>query len=95
MTLEDVIRRIGELDEEAIIYAAGGADAELSSRAVVIEDSGDDVPLEAEGLDYFMGVYTAREVVEDWTAHTGTGVSVEEAGRVLKHYAKHDAYPQE
>lgn len=94
MTLSEVLQRLYEFDSEMTIYAAGGADATLTSSAVVAEEPADGgVPEEARGLDYLLEVFLAREVLEDWQRFRGGELSLDEAHRVIVHYARYDAHP--
>ena len=66
--LADIIARMSEFDEEDIIYSRE-PDAMIARE---VEDNGLPPPEAIEaGLAYFLEIFTARELVEDWIAYLG------------------------
>jgi len=67
MTLFEAIRDLDSLDEESTIYAAEPWTAD--SQAIVMPQPDDGrLPDEARklGFEYFLEVWIAREVLQDW-----------------------------
>jgi hypothetical protein len=93
-TLRQVVARLDELDEELIIYVEGRDNWSMSTPAVALSKMPDgDVPLERDGLRYFLEVDLAREVVEVWIEwRDGRVPTIEEACAAIIHYAENDAY---
>ena len=94
MTLRDILERVHELDDDLTIYAEGGANAEMSSRAVVaMEPEGGSLPAEAEGLEYLLEVALAAEVLDVWRQwRDGREPSLQERHEAVTYYAANDAY---
>jgi hypothetical protein len=94
MTLRDIISRLGEFDREHTIYADGGPAAALDDPAVVAFEPDDgSLPAEANGLDYFLEVSLAQEVLVVWKSwRDGREPSIDEAHEAVAYYATNDAY---
>ena len=97
--LADVISRLEELPDEQIIYAERINGEWLPrSRASLITQQFVDGKLafgkSVNGLQYFLEVAIAREVIECWAAFLRkTEINKSERFRVLSYYADKDAYP--
>lgn len=92
MTMADVISSLGSFDAEDTIYAALPW-SEKSAALVAHELESGGVPSEerAQGLEYFMEVFVARDFLEDWKSSLKMNPSREEICAKLIHYAIHDA----
>ncbi len=97
MTLLEVINRLDELPEEAVIYAGrinGRWVAE--SPAWVEEEPEDDTSRQVyDGVEaeYLLEVFLAKEAVEAYQEHHGTlRPSPEEKLKAIIYYAEHDTY---
>jgi len=91
MTLDDAIRQLNSLDENLVLCAR--KPWLPSSECVATPPSADlGVPRQVKeaGLDYFLEVDVAREVLGALGARP---VSHEDNVKLLIHYAEHDAYP--
>ena len=71
--LADIIARLSEFHEEDIIYAREPWTAEADAMiAREVEDNGLPPPEAIEaGLAYFLEIFIARELVEDWIDYLG------------------------
>jgi hypothetical protein len=94
--LLEVVERLAELDDEDTIYACEPW-TEDSDAMVAPEDPESSapfgIPLEAAdaGMNYFLEVLIAREVVEDWVASLGEKPNSTAICRRLITYAIDDA----
>lgn len=92
MQLQELIARLDELDEDAIICAkqpwSASTDAEL-----VEPDENLAVPenMRRAGFVYLLEVHVAKEAVEVFGDRPP---SLDETVRLLIHYAENDAYPE-
>ena len=92
MTLQEIVRRIGEFDRESTIYAS--RPWKPSSVAVVAPESRDgSAPAEAIGnrCEYFLEIFVAADFLEDWRLSLGRDPSAIEASDRLIQYAENDA----
>jgi hypothetical protein len=92
MRLIDAIARLENLDREATLYAARPWGPE--SKAIVArEPEGGGTPLEAHtlGLEYFLEVFIARDLLNGWTAEDGSDVPLLRRTLRLIQYAETDA----
>ena len=92
MTLIEIIRDLDSFDSEGIICAKKPW-AESSQAIVVVEPQARRLPAEAEklGLDYFLDVFIARELLEDWKANLDVEPTLQEECTKLIQYAATDA----
>ena len=93
--LVKLVERLAELDGEDTIYACEPW-TEDSAAMVAREDQDRKpfgIPLEAAeaGMMYFLEVFIAREVVEDWIAALGKKPTLSATCRRLIEYATYDA----
>lgn len=93
-TLRDVIEALAELNDELTIYALGSPEWSGESPAVVaLEPDDGSLPMEASGMEYFLEVDIAKEVIEVWSQwRNGKSPSRDEKINAVIHYAKFDAY---
>src|SRR5438874_2936563 len=92
MELLDVIRDLDSFEQEAII-CAGKPWTENSPAIVVAEGRPRGIPTEARrlGMDYFLEIFIARELLEDWTRTLDTEPTLQaKCARVIR-YAITDA----
>jgi hypothetical protein len=88
-TLRDVVGRLDDLDDDAVIYTDGTSPA---ARAVVIEES-DVAQAKADGLRYFLEVVLAKDAVAVWSEwRSGAEPTIDDTLAAVAHYATHDAY---
>jgi hypothetical protein len=89
MTLLEAVESLNSLDDQSTIYAAEPWTA-TSQTIVANEAKGDlTVALQEGGLKYFLEVFVAREVLEDWI--TDTEPTLQDKCVRLIQYAKNDA----
>lgn len=90
--LIDIIERLASYDQDFKIYALRPWTSE-SAAIVAPEPHPGALPPDAEafGGKYFLEVWLAAELVEDWTADRGKPMSVTDQCERLIHYATHDA----
>lgn len=91
MTLLDVIRDIAKLDPEHTIYAEEPWTADSSAIVVWDPDEGDPPEPRQLGLVYFLEVFIALEVIEDWKSVIDYSPTVEQICDRVIYYATHDA----
>ena len=93
-TLRELVGRLDELDREVTLYAEGGRDAQPDAPAVAaIEPEDGSLPPEADGLDYVLEVFIARDVLDVWSKwREGRQPTTDEACEAILHYARRDAY---
>jgi hypothetical protein len=85
-TLREVIARVDELTDEAVVYAS----RPWSPQASVVVATGDEHP---EGRDYLLEVVLIREVLTVWSDwRGGRPPTPDEAVQAVIYYATHDAY---
>jgi hypothetical protein len=90
--LREIIAQIGSLTDEDWICAEGGPNWTAQSPAYVIRIA-EFVDLRMIGPipDYFLEVFTAREVLDNWSAlRNGRPPTVDEMTEALIYYAVHD-----
>jgi hypothetical protein len=90
--LEDAIRRLASLDQDATIYTAEPWSAESAAIVAIEPDSGG-VPEDAAmlGLKYFLEVAEARDFLEGWESTlNSTPTELEKCARLIR-YAIDDA----
>jgi hypothetical protein len=91
MTLKEVLTMLGELDEDDVIFSE--KPWSINGRAIVDKlDSDYRVPISisSKGLEYFLEVSTAKEVLEVFRDRTP---SINERCDLLMYYAENDAFP--
>jgi hypothetical protein len=90
MTLEELLERLDELDDDHTIFVDKSAG--LSSKAPVAVSNTETGPPPA-GFSYVLEVYLAKEVLEVWTQwRGGRKPSLEEKCRAVIWYAEKDSY---
>jgi hypothetical protein len=91
-TLIDIIENLASCDAEATIYACEPW-TETSKAMVAREPDEGGVPPEAAqaGMSYFLEIFIATEVVEDWVRDFGRRSAAWLCQKVI-HYAVYDAY---
>lgn len=92
MTLIEVVRNLEAIDSESTIYAAQPWIAHSVSLVAREPESGG-VPAEADrlGLEYFLEVLIAREVIEGWKSNLASNPTLQETVARLIQYALYDA----
>ena len=92
MTLIEAIQNLEPLDNESTIYAAQPW-TESSAALVAPEPASGGRPAEAEklGLEYFLEVFLAREVLEGWMTNLDAQPTLQEKCARLIQYAITDA----
>ncbi len=89
MNLGEVAARIEHLDQDLTIYAA--KPWTIASEASV--ELGDDTTRPRQGLDYFLEVDLAVEVIEAWSRHRpGQVPTTAERCEAIVYYADNDCY---
>lgn len=93
MNLLKVIESLPRLDDEVIIYAQKPwSPLSIAATITIDEDeTGDGQPGLAEGLEYFLEVFVAREFLEGWSETRGSPASHNEQCLRLIQYAENDA----
>lgn len=92
MTLEELVKQLGSLDEDAILCVR--VPWSPSAECVITpsdENLGVPAHVKEGGFAYFLEVHMAHEVLG---AFADTPPSDEEKLRLLIHYAENDAYPE-
>ena len=94
MKLLEVIQRLGEFDDELTIYAESDSGwSETSAAAVELEPEDGGLPPGTEGLEYFLEVDLAKQVIEVWSQwRDGKTPSASDACRAVIYYADNDAF---
>jgi hypothetical protein len=101
MTLRELIEQVGDLSDDATIFAEriDGSFMPQSRAASIVTPE----PLTAKpirgvaaelspGLEYFLEVFIAQEVLEDWIEnHGGARPSIDQALERIIYYAENDA----
>jgi hypothetical protein len=90
LTLLEAVRDLASLDDTSTIYAAEPF-TENSEVLVAAEQQSRTLPKEVEerGLKYFLEVFIAREVLEDWVTDAEPTLQ-EKCARIIQ-YANTDA----
>jgi hypothetical protein len=93
VTLEDVVKGFDTLNEDSTICARRPWTAK-SEAVVVVQLPTGGIPLEVTdgGLEYFLEVSVAREVLHGYRRRT---LSVEQKLYYLIYYAENDVYPDD
>jgi len=94
MTLGETIKQLDALDEFDMLCARRPWSA--SAECVVTslnDDLGVPPHIKEAGFEYFLEVFTAREVLEAFGVFSKKPPTEEEKIRLLIHYADYDAYP--
>jgi hypothetical protein len=91
MTLEEVVKRLDSLDEEMLICVQTPWSKASDVRLAPSPDGRVPKEVTDAGYKYFLGVMTAREVLEVFGTRTP---SLEEKIDCLLYYAENDAYPE-
>lgn len=103
MVLHQAIANISTLSEKATLFAErmNGAFTP-ESRVVLLELSDEELDLSVHdlaqkytpGFEYFLEVFIAQEIIEDWQDnHKGQVLSLEACLESIIYYAENDAYP--
>ena len=94
-TLREVIANIGSLTGEDFICAEGKPNWTASSPSRVVRVlQFTDLRSVGPMPDYFLEVFVAQQVLEDWSAlHQEQRPSLEEMCETLIYYAQHDTFP--
>jgi hypothetical protein len=96
--LGDIIARLSEFDDDDTIYVrepwTAESDAMVATEPEVDEPDGVVLPPAAAeaGLSYFLEIYIARELVEDWIKYLGADPGAKEMCEKVIFYATYDAY---
>jgi hypothetical protein len=92
-TIRDIVEHIDSLSNDLIIYSKGN-DWQPSSVAIMLPLPMYDPPPKApEGMNYFLELDLAKEVLEVWRNwREGRMPSLEEACEAVIYYAEYDAY---
>jgi hypothetical protein len=95
VTLGDLLAELDRLDPELTIFVDASPDDWTSaSNAILLrEDVNDDDSRPPSGWHYFLEVFIAREVAQDWAKYRERELSTAEVVDVVMHYARWDAYP--
>jgi hypothetical protein len=104
MHLHEAIAKLSRWPEDAMIFAARiGGEFRPESQAVVLElsESEHSSPVRevaaqrAPGMEYFLEVFVALEVVDGWRFnHPNQEPELEQIVESIVYYAEHDAYPE-
>jgi hypothetical protein len=94
MSLADIVEILGELDDELLMYVERVSTVGPSSKVVLAYEPDDgSTPVEAQGMKYFLGIRTAKEVLAVWQRWRGDRIpSTKEKCEAIKFYAVYDAY---
>lgn len=94
MTLAELLDDLDHLDGKLTIYAVKDPDWSANSLAVArLESDKDEISDAAHGMSYFLEVYIAREVMEEWAdRHDGQEPTIDDKCRAIIYYAENDAY---
>ena len=90
-TLGDVLRSIGEIDDELIIYVARDGRPNVSSivELITLDLIGSVNP----DFRYLLEVQLAKDVMETWSEwRDGRASTIYEACAAVVYYSEHDAY---
>jgi hypothetical protein len=92
MTLLEIIERLDSFDSSLTIYADPGADPTKPTSTAVLAYEPEDgsIPEEAQAMTYFLEVYLAKEIVEDFEQANPNASTLNKCQRVI-HYAIYDA----
>jgi hypothetical protein len=91
MKLVDVVERLRDLDEDAVLCVKRPWTRDAECRAIVLDEEMK-VPQEARaaGYEYFLEVHVAREVL---AVLGNRKAATDDKVRLLIFYAENDAYP--
>jgi hypothetical protein len=92
MKLREALDQVGHLDDDKVIFARRPWILDTEAEIGRLDDESLGVPeaIRNRGLEYFLDVPVAREVLEVFGNREPT---VEERRALLLFYAEHDAYP--
>jgi hypothetical protein len=91
VTLQETVRDLASLDEEAVICAAEPFTGASEAIVVPLPVAGQGEQIEKPGFKYFLEVSVAREFIEGWRAHLEKEPTIEEKCTRLIYYAIYDA----
>lgn len=101
MTLSELIEQFGDLSDDATIFAEridGFFMPNSRAASIAIPEPLTAKPIRgvaaelAPGLEYFLEVFIAREVLEDWIEnHGGARPTIDQALERIIYYAENDA----
>jgi hypothetical protein len=94
MTLAELISALENLEDDLTIYIAADSEWNASSLAIVRPESEDGgLPPDASGMEYFLEVYLAKQVLDVWQNwREGRSPTLQEKCEAIIYYAKNDAY---
>lgn len=94
LTLAEVVTRLEDLDNDLVIYITAGSDWNESSDVVVtVEPDDGSIPANAEGMEYFLEVSVAKNVLDVWQQWRGDREpTLADKCKAIVHYAMNDAY---
>jgi hypothetical protein len=90
MTLEEAVENLDALDSDALICVSRPWSRTSEARVVSTPDGRAPKDVTEAGYEYFLGIDTAREVLEVFGKRTP---SLTEKIDCLLYYAENDAYP--
>jgi len=91
MKLRDALDQVGQLNDESVIFAERPWALEAEADVGVLDaDLRPPASLTSRGLEYFLEVSIAKEVLSVLAAR---GSTVDERRALLMYYAERDAYP--
>jgi hypothetical protein len=92
MTLREAVDQVGQLDDDKVIFARRPWTLDTEAEIGTLDDENLGVPeaIRSRGLEYFLDVPVAKEVLEVFGDREPT---VEQTRTLLLFYAEHDAYP--
>jgi hypothetical protein len=94
MTLAELISDLENLDDDLTVYIAADSEWNASSVAVVcLEPEDGSLPPDASGMEYFLEVYLAKQVLDIWQKwREGRPPTLQKKCEAIIYYAKNDAY---
>jgi hypothetical protein len=90
MKLIDAVQQLESIDGDSAIYARQPWTPSSEAR-LAVEGSEEEKQTKAEGLRYFLEVFIAKEVLEDWSSTLKQSPSDEQSCARLIEYATNDA----
>ena len=92
MNLLEIVESLSEIESELTIYAAKPWSASSDALAAEEEEDGSSPKAaRSRGLDYFLEVFIAQEILEDWLQAVSPNATARQQCQRIIEYAENDA----
>jgi hypothetical protein len=85
-----IIDKIGEFDDDLVVYAPAGAQVSAGTPVYLVDEENEDPPA---GTEYVLELSLMQDVIRVWSKwRNGAVPTIPQACEAVLHYAKYDAF---